>query len=220
MYLPYLRGKQFELVALRDMSVFLRINREKISPIVEPVKNSSTLKSTIKALADKQVNFTVIVNPKEGQFRNSDDILELLDITIGQYDNFQAGILLDGRIDATFILELLQGHHVPALTLIHNGQYDNIRELVDEVAETYPIKFNVINLKKIHARYSRSFDRATVVELDDYFNSQAKNADYLEIEDSRFSEEHLYYVEEGLAGFSDYLTVGDNYSESGFLPYA
>lgn len=38
--------------------------------------------------------------------------------------------------------------------------------------------------------------------------------------DSQFSEEHLFYKEDGYKGFSDFLIIGDNYSETGFLPYA
>jgi len=35
-----------------------------------------------------------------------------------------------------------------------------------------------------------------------------------------FSDDHLFYEEDGFVGFSDYLTIGDDYAESGWLPYA
>ena len=37
MYFPYLRGKQFELMALRDFSIDYSSSK-KIIPIIEPVK--------------------------------------------------------------------------------------------------------------------------------------------------------------------------------------
>ena len=71
MYFPYLRGKQFELIALRELSVFMSSKRDKLSPVIEPVKDSSTLKSTLKELADKSINFNFIINPRVGSFQNS-----------------------------------------------------------------------------------------------------------------------------------------------------
>lgn len=83
-----------------------------------------------------------------------------------------------------------------------------------------PVKFNVVHFGKTSRRYYRNFDADTVVELDDYFSSQQKNSDYKSFDESDFSEEHLYYKGEGFVGFSDFLTIGDNYTDSGFLPYA
>ena len=48
MYFPYLRGKQFELIALRETTEILAEHSLKISPLIEPVKNSSTLKQLSK----------------------------------------------------------------------------------------------------------------------------------------------------------------------------
>lgn len=51
--------------------------------------------------------------------------------------------------------------------------------------------------------------------LDNAFKLQIKNADYANIVD-----EHIYFKEDSYGGFSDYLTIGDEYQEGGFLPYA
>ena len=84
----------------------------------------------------------------------------------------------------------------------------------------YEIKYNVINMSLTNRRYYRNFDPETRVELDDYFKSQERNADYLSVGESDFTEEHLYYEQEGFVGFSDFLTIGADYSESGFMPWA
>lgn len=52
MYFPYLRGKQYELLALKDFSQ-MSPNNAKIVPIIEPVKNqvnglNSALETMIK----------------------------------------------------------------------------------------------------------------------------------------------------------------------------
>ncbi len=222
MYLPYLRGKQFELIALREISDLLRENAQKISPIIEPVKDSSTFKSTIQVFLQKEINFTVIINPQVGTFRNPESILEILQSLAGSSSNFQIGIILNGKENLVDLKAILRQYPsvVHSLTLIHSYSYDEIRVIMTDLVAEFTVKYNVLNFGKIGRRYSRNFPSGTIVELDDYFISQQKNSDYLQIGESTFSEEHLYYLEEGYVGFSDFLTVGENYSDSGFLPYA
>ena len=44
MYQPYLRGKQFELIGIKELTPeILSLNKLKVSLIIEPVKDSSTL---------------------------------------------------------------------------------------------------------------------------------------------------------------------------------
>ena len=47
-----------------------------------------------------------------------------------------------------------------------------------------------------------------------------KNIDYLDTETEFFSSDHLYYADDGYKGFSDYSVVGEEFSETGFAPYA
>jgi hypothetical protein len=58
------------------------------------------------------------------------------------------------------------------------------------------------------------------VLLADKFNKLDRNNDYIEISDEPFSEDHLYYLEDGYVGFADYSVVGEEYNETGFAPYA
>jgi hypothetical protein len=47
MYYPYLRGKQFDLLALKE-SLQRHVLSPKIVPIIEPVRDSATLKTWSK----------------------------------------------------------------------------------------------------------------------------------------------------------------------------
>ena len=79
MYYPYLRGKQFELIALRDLTDLISENKTKISPIIEPIKISSTLEKTLLDFKNKDINFTLIINPQVGDLTNQyDEILSYL----------------------------------------------------------------------------------------------------------------------------------------------
>ena len=57
------------------------------------------------------------------------------------------------------------------------------------------------------------------VLLSDNFRKQEKNANY-ENADEFYTRDHLYYQDDGYVGFSDFSIVGDEYTESGFAPYA
>ncbi len=222
MYQPYLRGKQFELIGIRELIPnVLFPNKENVSPIIEPVKDSSTLKNTLKALVDNDINFTIIANPQVGTFTDIDTIFNVIKSSVGDKRNYQVGIIFHSRSNHVKVIEVLQKYAdiVPALTIIHNLAIDNITDILS-LYQNFKIKYNVINLSATSKRYHRNFDENTRVELDDYFNAQAKNSDYLLVDESSFSEEHLYYKEEGFIGFSDYLSIGEEYSETGFLPYA
>ena len=67
MYFPYLRGRQFELIALREL-VEKRVLSSRIIPIIEPVKLSSTLVKTIETYRANNKQLAIIMNPKVGSF--------------------------------------------------------------------------------------------------------------------------------------------------------
>lgn len=221
MYFPYLRGKQFELLALRELTPLMAENKAKISPIIEPVKISSTLKSTISELKKGDVNFNIIINPSVGDVtNNSEKIIHAVSSGLVGYDNYQMGILVEQNSNYPAILELIRDFKPKGFTFIHNEIEDKIRSIQNEFNQIAPIKNNVINFNKTSRRYYREFPLETRVSLEDYFLSLPRNSDYLNQEESQFSEEHKFYEEEGFKGFADFLTIGESYSDAGFAPYA
>jgi hypothetical protein len=223
MYFPYLRGKQFELIALRELSTFMSSKRNKLSPIIEPVKDSSTLKSTLKELAEKNINFNFIINPRVGHFKNSyKELIETLKENLNDYSNFQLSLIVDKKTEQG-INDLLEFTNVLDLnhsgfTLIHISEIEE--NSIKRLNSNLNIKYNLIYFSKTSRRYYREFNQKTRVSLDDYFRKLDRNADYLQVPVSDFSEEYKFYIDDNFAGFSDFLTIGDIYSESGFLPRA
>jgi len=225
MYFPYLRGKQFELIALREISDIMASDNSKISPIIEPVKDSSTLKKTLIDLSRQKINFNVIINPDVGDLINSSAaIMNSIKKELSGYTNYQMAIIVDESKDVRYYRDLVRDHELSCsgVSLIHNSVHEdieNILKIIEDKSEL-PIINNIINSGKTNRRYYRSFDSSTLITLDDFFCCQQKNSDYLLIGESQFSEEHLYYKHDGYKGFSDFLTIGDNYSDGGFLPFA
>lgn len=229
MYFPYLRGKLFELIALREIKDILYVNRHKVSPIIEPVKALSakdkvfpTLKKTLVDLKLKDINFSFVINPSIVDTVDTYDLLAILEETLNGYSNFQISIIIEKDFSIDSIITLLEQikFNFNGLTLIHNHAFNNTEEIINSLSRVKRITYNVINFKKTNRRYYTNFDKNTVVSLDDFFNIQPKNANYLEIDNSPFSEEYMFYKDDGFAGFSDFLTIGDIYIEGGFLPYA
>lgn len=54
MYYPYLRGKQFDLLALKE-SVNRGLLSKRIEPIIEPVRDSATLKGVVELFQKKSI---------------------------------------------------------------------------------------------------------------------------------------------------------------------
>jgi hypothetical protein len=223
MYFPYLRGKQFELIALRELCILFPQELNKISPIIEPVKASSTLNSTLAELANRNANFNIIINPRVGDLEGQyESIIEIISSSIPEeYNNYQLAVIIDSKTERNIaaLIEFVNGLELNfnGITLIHKTEINS--QNIAQITNQLDIVYNVIYFSKTSRRYYREFDANTLVSLDDYFEEQSRNADYLN-QESDFSKEYRYYIQDGFVGFSDFLTIGDNYSESGFLPRA
>lgn len=207
MYYPFLRGKQNELLAVRELSQSILTNSPNISPIFEPVKFSSTFNNTFPEFAKKGINFSLIVNPRKGQLKSkSQDLIDFCSSKLENYDNYQLGIIIDNNTSLTRIIQSISKSKASKkLTLIHNQSDDQIEEKLSELSDNFSIVNNVINLDNIRERYFSNFDSTSIVSLNDNFSSQPKNADYLKVKESDFSDEHLHFENDGIKGFSDYF---------------
>lgn len=225
MYFPYLRSKQFELIALREISDIISQN-DNINPIIEPVKKkTSTYKSTISLMQSKNINFTIIINPYVGELKNNIDYIcdnLLPEIT---YKNFQLGIIIHSRTDLEFIKQKLKELNLfdQQITLIiasvNEEETDSLMDFINEHKVKFCLVGSQIRNRRQILRNLRKVCR-NLVTLSDPYNKQSRNKDYAFEEDEFFSEEHIYFSEEGYVGYSDFLTIGQEYSDKGYSPYA
>lgn len=225
MYYPYLRGKQYELIALRDVSSFIGDDSKKLSPVIEPVKKiTSTLTKTITELAKHNINFTIILNPSVGGLKDAPSkILKMISEECKGLTNYQLGVIIEEATDYSTLFNIVKESNVKpdGFTFIHNSIRLDIKSIIKKYSEICPVTNNIINLQKTNGnrRYYREFNSTSIITLDDYFESENKNSAYLS-KDTPFHEEHKYYAKDGYKGFADFLTIGDNYSDGGFMPYA
>jgi len=223
MYFPYLRGKQFEMIALRELS-YLPVDPTLIHPILEPVKNiNNTFLTSLTSCLTGSVNLNIILNPKVGYYStnsNGNLIIHCNNhINLGMPLTPAFIIMNPNDLNNAASTIRTNSYNNGGYTLIHKGRISDPTLLVDFFNEFPNVKYNVIETN-IGARYNRNFQLNTIVNLSDPFITEIRNANFLTRPEEEFTEEHLYFATEGLAGFSDYLTIGSDYSETGFLPYA
>ena len=220
MYFPYLRCKQFELLALRELAHSIGLSG-KIFPVLEPVKKSTaSLDKAIESLIRYKANFTLIVNPIYGELvSNILPLIEFANQKLSNYNNFQFGVIINQYTNIEQLEYLLAKFNFDRpLALIHLSRPNDIDVLAQWVS-AYEVKYNLYNESIPVRRYRGIVEANTKILLEDKFISKTKNADYPD-QPEPFSDEHLFYLDDGFRGFGDYLTIGNDYSESGFLPYA
>ena len=67
MYYPYLRGRQNELLCIRELLENNKLSR-KIVPVIEPVRFNATFFSTLSKFIEAKREIILIHNPKVGSF--------------------------------------------------------------------------------------------------------------------------------------------------------
>lgn len=215
-YYPYFRGKQYELVAIRESAPLLA--QAEFVPIVEPVKETfSGLRRAINAVTDADGQAIVVVNPVHGHHaQSSDEIENLFQQDLADKKNIAAGILVTNDMTVNNAVALYEQYKDRDVALIHSG-FNHGRQLAEALEEDISRPLHVF-VEQHHGKlYRKHFTKGTRILLRDGFRRQ-KNRDYPDRE--KFSDLHLTYEDEGADGFGDYLIVGDEFSETGGPAYA
>lgn len=215
MYYPYFRGKQYELITIRETAPLL--SSSGFVPIIEPVREAlGGLDKALKAVCEAKGHAIVIVNPYHGDHReNGIGITDLLQ-NYSEKESISAGILLRQDMSIDEILELCKRHTDHNLTFIHSG-FTKGKELAFEIGKLQLPFRSVFNEEYSPKTYRKHFSGGERFLLRDGFKRR-RNRDYPSVE--LFSDLNVTFEEEGMNGFGDFLIVGDDYSESGGPAYA
>ena len=224
MYFPYLRGKQFELLALKELSPLLGAAKKTL-PIIEPVRSpkGSGLDRCLTALNAEGLDFILVMNPSVGALRGAyvaDDVATFVNEHPSSH-SWNLGLLLFEDSDVATLINDYASTVGPGrrLTLIHRGVSQGL-DGIPALTAALQREFDVID-DALRQRHFRELRKTTLgVTLHDWFPGEERNSAYLNKLESTFSEDHLYYQEEGWYGFSDFLTIGEPYSDGGFTPRA
>ncbi|PNU21643.1 ATP-binding protein [Geothermobacter hydrogeniphilus] len=216
MYYPYFRGKQYELITIRENAE--RMSQANIIPIIEPVKRSLTgLRRALEALMAQQTQFVLVMNPLHGELNGGAEELqaEIVEGLLADYDDCRLGFVVGSNTLLEDVQEFCQRQNKD-VSIIHYG-YPRAGELAGAVNGIVAIREHIFIDECCSRLYRRNFRNDYRVLVRDGFVKRT-NREHPEVE--HFSELHITYTEDGFGGFGDFLTVGDDFSESGGPAYA
>ena len=133
-YFPFLRGKQHELLAVRNLASSIA-KHGRVVPIIEPVNANSTTRISIELFIEKSMPFLFICNPIHGDFndnaagRNTDTINQALI----EYDNWTPSLYVDQQTAVQELRVFIDkyGDDHP-LALVYYGQPQRtVREMIE-----------------------------------------------------------------------------------------
>lgn len=217
MYHPYFRGKQFELIAIRETAVLM--SESGFVPIIEPVREAlKGLERTLAAICEAGGKGIVIINPTHGDHAEDGmSISTLLENGFLDKEGISAGILLTNEMGIDDAIACHAKHQAHCPVFIHAG-FTEAKKLAealgDDLAETRHVFFE----KHCHKLYRKHLkgSKARILLRDGF--ERRRNADHPAVE--LFSDLHLTFEEEDMDGFGDFLIVGDDYVEGGGPAYA
>ena len=218
MYYPYLRGRQFELIALREFA-FQREKNNNVIPIIEPVKKTfNSMKLAIPKLIEGGVKFALVLNPQVGEIK--DDTFKIIDGLKNELPDVTKWI-------PAFIVT---NNYNEVISLIEEFEYKAVMLICSDSVDTSNADFERLifspKAKYIVSKENRTLKRKLngkekqLIRLDDNFKAQKRNSDYLPLSEEKFTEEHLFYKEDGYNGFSDYTVLVSDFIEGGMTPHA
>lgn len=229
MYYPFLRGKQEELLALQELVREKKLSN-KIIPLIEPVKLSSTLVNTLQMFCDNGIPLYLVVNPIVGQFEDdlstaligdeTEDEKRQIERLIANKQKYNEQVSSDNIHFA-----LYYGNDFT--TYFEQDAIKNKGNIIllftkDDSPSDF-VNSDYFGNDKIALSFVPSVEDADGFEnysvlFRDRFNKASKNADYPE--DEFFSKDHLIFSKYGCVGFSDYSIVGEKFEDAGFTPRA
>lgn len=217
MYFPYFRGKQYELITIRENAELL--SGAGFIPIIEPVKKSITgLARAIDAVNDANGQAILIVNPHHGDHVHDSKTIERFFVEkLSDADNISAGILVTESVTVEDIEGICAQHEHRLVTLIHRG-FTDARALADRFGPDNVNVQHVFHEEYCTSLYRKKFSHARRILLRDGFEKAKKNIEYVPLQS--FSDLHVVYDEMNMNGFGDFLIVGDEFSTTGGPAYA
>lgn len=218
MYFPYLRARQFELITLRDL-VNEGVLQGKITPVIEPVKESfNNINLAHKVFAENNFNLYLIVNPFEGDMAG--DTNYFLDY-LSDLENSKYLPAFHYADNATYITSKIKEYDLDNCMIICLDNFSNEDEFkglcqhpsISHIMVLEPHRYRSLD------RFIKGLDKF-YIRLDDPFEKQQRNADFLNISAHKFTEEHLFYNEDNYSGFADFTVLPREFIDGGSTPRA
>lgn len=222
MYFPLLRGKQYELVALKEFAEAHPANPW-LFPIIEPVRVlTDTLVRAAGVLSGNGFHYGVILNPEKGDYAIESNRFVISEF-LQKFGDFAIrpvpAFLSDGK--SADILRLIEDNGLQDVMVIYEDSFD-----IENEADQALCNHNAVSYIVCGSADSRSNVRFLmrtgkhIVRLDDNFVVRKPNTAYRGIDEDPYTEEPFYYQGDHFYGFSDYCVLPKAFAEGGTTPTA
>lgn len=217
MYYPYLRARQFELIAWRELSADNSFPRF-ITPVFEPVRRSlNGLNIANRVFNENDCRTYLIVNPLQGEVAGDGDYF-LNYLNDLEDCSFQPAFHYTNN--AGYILDKINNYPLEQVMLVCLDSFEDnqsLRELCSNPAISHIMVLDPYKHRRLN-EYIHRLEKI-YIRLDDVFEKQVRNADYLDIPAHKFSEEHLFF-NEYFNGFADFTVLPSDFVDGGSTPRA
>ncbi|HIE1454958.1 TPA: sce7725 family protein [Serratia marcescens] len=215
MYHCYLRGKQYELLAVRA-SLSKMVQKDMVA-IIEPVRESTRdLYSCLRDVHKERARVILIINPKCGELENNHRALdELLQGAIEIAPDIELGFIVDDKTSSTDLSGFFSSYPQNFKSIIHYGSYSNASHLLSVQLSEPLFRSNIFIDGKCGGHYISVFNSTSKVLIIDGLNRASTNAGYANNIVEFFSDLHTNYITNGFQGFGDFSIVGDHFAEGG-----
>lgn len=208
MYYPILRGKQFELIALRELVTVL--DKTEFCPIIEPVRQKmDSLGKTIAYLNKENLEPIVVVNPYLGDFSDVDGRVSIEGALRSTCDEIKFTPCFSTKgLTTSELARLISDTSSSFAVYVEEGLNKETVSLLSDAS--------LVISNRYHRAAFRNLSRVVIVE--DNFTRATKNSEYPD--KSYFSDRHTDYKEgENVVGFGDYTITGNGFLEVGGPAY-
>lgn len=208
MYYPLLRGKQNELLAVKELLVKGKLS-EQVIPIIEPIKASPSLKKLMLDFQELDRPIAIIQNSA------------LTDNDVFNDTDFTKNNLSKELIHAYYLgndEKFLEDQPMLSNPMFILNKKAEISDMEDLLTSDPLVVIDTNNREMMQE--ARFHQAKNIIELYDAYDKKDRNQDYAKEPDQPFSVEHLLYRQDNFIGFSDYSVIGMDYIDGGFAPKA
>ncbi len=211
MYYPYLRSKQNEMLALREIAQSTTIRYSHIMPIIEPVRDLLTLDKTVEALEKADIPYAVVIN---AQGNKVEDVYAWL--AKDGYHNYFPAFICDSA--SSLVYDQLNSMDLHDVVLVFKNDIDSDNEGLLPLLMHSSVGTIVGRMSRSLKKRLSHANKRLVTFKPDAFHSQNSNAQYANALDELYTEEHSFYKEENFDGFSDFCVLPKELQEGGMTP--
>ncbi|MGN0202624.1 MAG: sce7725 family protein [Candidatus Cryptobacteroides sp.] len=225
MYLPFLRGKLYELKAIKEFAEesYGKDYGRQIMPIIEPVKKDiRSLVSCVQVMGDVGMPFAVVMNSRTGDFqRLTFDIQTFLDTANLTDVNWVQAYEVNSNANIDSIQESISQYNFDNVMLVFFTNVDlddpDIVRLINNDNVKFVAVLNLTQRPPVINGLKATGKR--IITIEDCFPEKSTNNAYRDNLDEFFSDTFSYYdTLFDIYGFSDFTVLSRNFREGGVLP--